>query len=324
MQFYFGGLGRCSLLLVLAAPAAALDVVCPDASIQEVACVEAGAVIDCDDATTVYLSYLALPPGSDAHPGVLYNHGGSGIQLGGDPAEAAGQLACAGYVGYAKRRVGGPIGTALGEMEAGLVELLALAYPRLDPTRLALMGYSRGGLLGLRLAELHPTSFAAVVLMAPAPGAGSWTPGGGGSTTMDTYLSDVDDIGSETAFLVMVASNDRPPPLGNNPHNNLVDLATTVHLELDAVVDSAVLDLRPNWNESETLGGHALFDAAPKGQELDASDDTTYWSAAIDFLDTHLAASAGVDSLSPRSLWWLAVVLGLAALGVLRWSPRRA
>ena len=99
MQFYFGGLGRCSLLLVLAAPAAALDVVCPDASIQEVACVEAGAVIDCDDATTVYLSYLALPLGSDAHPGVLYNHGGSGIQLGGDPAEAAGQLACAGYVG---------------------------------------------------------------------------------------------------------------------------------------------------------------------------------------------------------------------------------
>ncbi|MFP6654916.1 MAG: hypothetical protein VCB25_04765, partial [Myxococcota bacterium] len=126
-------------MLALATPASALDVICPDATTQEVACVEAGVVIDCTNATTAFPSYLAMPVGSDSVPGVFYNHGGSGTQLGGDPVEAAGQLACAGYVGYSKRRMGGPIADALAEVEAGLVELQTLASPRLDPARLALM-----------------------------------------------------------------------------------------------------------------------------------------------------------------------------------------
>ncbi|MFP6655453.1 MAG: hypothetical protein VCB25_07480, partial [Myxococcota bacterium] len=171
-----------------------------------------------------------------------------------------------------------------------------------------------------RMAELHPSTFDAVVLMAPAPGAGSWMPGGGGNTTMDLYLADVDDIGPETAFLVMVANNDRSAPLGNNPYNNLVDLATTLRNDVAAVVETAVLELRPNWNEMDTLGGHALFDAAPIGQELKTSDDSYYFKRAIDFLTTHLAASASVDAVSPQSRLWLAIILGLVAMGILRFG----
>ncbi|SVD17465.1 uncharacterized protein METZ01_LOCUS370319, partial [marine metagenome] len=194
----------------------AVDVACADGSgVAAVACVNDGVIVACA-AAGAYPSYVALTPvkviGSSVaragpFPGVLYNHGGSGTALGGDPIEAVGQLACSGYLAFAKRRTQDPIADAYSEALAGLAEFEALAATNLDADRTGVMGYSRGGLFSLRLAETETGRFAAAALMASAPGRGTWyAPGGDGSTTMDDYLADIGLIDADTAFLVMVAN----------------------------------------------------------------------------------------------------------------------
>jgi pimeloyl-ACP methyl ester carboxylesterase len=89
-------------------------------------------------------------------------------------------LAEQGYIGYAKARAttSESILDSFVDVTTGLEELLEV--PTLDNSKMAMLGYSHGGLLSLRIAELHPELFDSVVLMAPAPGAVF----GDGSTTM--------------------------------------------------------------------------------------------------------------------------------------------
>jgi predicted alpha/beta superfamily hydrolase len=56
---------------------------------------------------------------------------------------------------------------------------------------MAILGYSCGGLLSLRVAELYFGLFDAVVLMAPAPGAVFQD----GTTMMNDYLEDISMLG---------------------------------------------------------------------------------------------------------------------------------
>lgn len=321
------------LLIVPAYPIWALDVECWDESGSvAVQCVVAGATVDCDAPGTEYISYYAAPAGSGPFPGVLYNHGGAGTALGGDPLESAAQLACSGYIGYAKRRVLLDIDDSYFEAEAGLDELLDLGDSDLDPDRIGVMGYSRGGLYSLRLTELRSGAFAAAVLMASAPGGCTtgtpnscgWTaPGGAGNTVMDGYLEDVDLIDPGTAFLVMVAENDNPA--GNNPMNDLVDLSATVSQTLaDEEVTPVFLELRPAWppdNLSAPFGGHQLFESVEdNGQEL-GLEEQYYWRKVIDHFDAHMAAASAAPGLAPVPILLLGAALTLGAAWKLRGRP---
>ena len=311
------------VLLASTGPVAAVDVDCADGSgTVAVQCLDGTVATSCTSRTTSYISYYAVPSGSGPFPAVLYNHGGGGTALGGDPLENVGQLACSGYLAHAKRRVLGPIELSY-ELEAavGLDELIALAGANLDPERVGVMGYSRGGLYALRMTELESGAFAAAVLMASAPGEGSWVdPGGDGSTSMDSYLSDVGMIDPDTDFLVMVAGNDHNDTSGNNPFNHLVDLSTTVHQTLIAQGLSSTLEIRPAWpplNLTLPLGGHQLFESTDDGGQVLGLDEEHYWRKVIEHFDTHLALPPAVPMPRLGGLM-LGACLVVVGIGVLR------
>lgn len=296
-------------LALTAGSARALAVTCADSSSVQITCVENGATVTCGEEMTTIISYLAVPNGSGPFPGVLYNHGGFGAVVGGDLLENAGQLACAGYIAYSKRREGTSVPDTQLEVEQGLSEFKVFAGTQLDLSRLAIMGYSRGGLLVLAMAETHSGEFDAAIMLAPAPG--STEPWGSGNTAMDTFLLDVGDIDPGTAFLILVAANDLPP---DNPVNDLVDLATTVHTAVAGIVTAATLDVRPAWLPGVTQGGHNLFQAEPPGQPL-STDPGHYWREVIAHLDLHVAGTAGLPALGPPGLALAISALLLAGLG---------
>jgi hypothetical protein len=158
--------------------------------------------------------------------------------------------------------------------------------------------------------------------MASAPGDGSWVaPGGNGSTSMDSYLADVGMIDPDTAFLVMVASNDHNDTGGNNPYNHLVDLSSTAH---QALVDqglSSTLELRPAWpplNLALPLGGHQLFESTDDGGQVLELGEEHYWRKVIEHFDAHLAPPPAVPM--PR-LGALVLAASLTLAGV--WAARR-
>ena len=115
-------------------------------------------------------SFLGLPDlvpgglGANTHRAVLYNHGGAGTQEGGDLPKTVKELAKEGFIAYAKKRSGTSISATLGEVQDGLVELMNLTSTQLggrsivsgsnDPG-VSLIGYSRGALMSLGVAELQ-------------------------------------------------------------------------------------------------------------------------------------------------------------------------
>ncbi len=297
-------------LALTSGSARALEVTCADSSTVQITCVEGGNTVTCGEETTSIISYLALPNGPGPFPGGYYNHGGFGSTVGGDLLENAGQLACEGYIAYSKRREQTSVPGTLLEVEQGLAEFKSLAAAQLDLSRLAILGYSRGGLLVLRMAQTHPGEFAAAVMLAPAPGGTEgW---GSGNTAMDSFLLDVDSIDPATAFLIQVAENDRPP---DNPSgDDLVDLATTVQAAISPIVTTATLDLRDAW-PSVLQGGHDLFQPEPLGQAL-STDPGHYWREVIAHLDLHVAGTAGLPALGPPGLALAISALLLAGLGL--------
>lgn len=262
-------------------------------------------------------SYLALPtlvpgaPSANAHRAVLYNHGGAGpVQEGGDLQKVAETLATAGFIAYSKKRSGSSIPDTLGEVQNGLAELMNLSSTQLqghsiisgtnDPG-VSLIGYSRGALMSLRVAELQEDGNGAsrqidkVVLMASAPGAGSWTVGGAPTanlfTTADTYLSDgsiipSDNIGlidsTSTEFFMIAAGNDQPP---DNAFNSLVDLMDTANTRMvtrNGTTVSSTLKVYDDWMSPST--GHNLFmKVADGGQDL-VNEPGYYWYDVVKFL----------------------------------------
>ena len=298
-----------STLVLSPASTQALEVSCADTSTVQITCVEGASTVTCGEEMSEIVSYLAVPNGPGPFPGVLYNHGGFGTVVGGDLLENAGQLACKGYIAYSKRREGISVAATLLEVETGLSEFKTYAAPHLDLSRMAIMGYSRGGLLVLRMAQDHPSEFAAAIMLAPAPG--GLAPGGGGATVMETYLLDAGDLDPGTAFLIQVASNDRPP---DSPGDDLVALSTTVHATIFPIVTTATLDIRPAW-PGVTQGGHDLFQAAPTGQAL-STDPGAYWKEVIAHLDLHVAGTAGLPALGPAGIAITISTILLVGLGL--------
>lgn len=257
-------------------------------------------------------SFLGLPdlvPGglaANTHRAVLYNHGGMGTLVGGDLSLNVEMLADEGFIAYAKKRSGTSIPETLGEVQEGLAELMNLSSAQLgeraimsgpnDPG-VSLIGYSRGALMSLGVAELQMDGNGAsrlidkVVLMAMAPGSGSgWTEGGATIpdevTTADQYLNPgnlalIDEVSTE--FFMMVAANDGPP---NNPNNNLVDLMTTANgrmINRSGTPVTSTLKIYDNWMPPNT--GHDLFQKVASGGQDLVNQQGYYWYDVVRFLN---------------------------------------
>ncbi len=142
-------------------------------------------------------SYVCVPAGAGPFPGVVYNHGGRATVVGGDLEGTCLALAEAGYVGYSTQRrltESRSIAGHIDDVYAGLDALLAMSD--VDTSRVAIMGFSRGGLLTLQAATERPDTFSAIVTMAPASAKG----------LLDQVLGDADQI--DAPVLVLVSEND--------------------------------------------------------------------------------------------------------------------
>lgn len=307
-------------------------------------------------------SFLGLPnlvpggPAANTHRAVLYNHGGMGFLEGGDLQNTVRMLAEEGFIAYAKKRTGSSISATLTEVQNGLDELLDLTPGMLQGHSIvsnatgpgtSIIGYSRGGLMTLRLAELQATtkkSFVKidkVIIQAASPGedlsapgnTGQWVDGGASTfadaVTMDEYLSDgsiggADNIGMVNAatseFFLLAANNDQPT---DNPNNNLVDLVTTAHNRLVNRGVTSSLKIYDDWMPHES--GHLLFESVEDGGQDLLNLPGYYWHDVI----RHLQGQPVTESTSlippipePHSvaLW----VLGVAALGLHRRRKRHS
>ena len=115
--------------------------------------------------------YLATPKGVGQFSTVIYLHGGRGTAVGGDPQATAEALAKSGFVGFA------PISGRNSSLARNIEEVIAAVdYVKnieyVDEQRLAIVGFSRGGLLAF-MASTQRRDLNAVVLMAPAHGQGT-------------------------------------------------------------------------------------------------------------------------------------------------------
>ena len=253
-------------------------------------------------------SWLAVPSGPGPFPGVLYNHGGMGTIVGGDLEATSRALAAQGYIGYAKARAitSESIPDSFVDVSDGLDELLEV--PTIDNNKIAILGYSRGGLLSLRLAELNPELFDGVVLMAPAPGAVF----GDGSTTMDAYLEDVSSLGSGTQFLLLVAANDMPPA----QEYDHVEIIDEVEASISAVAGIGVSKIEyPAYSDD----GHDLFQSISEGGQELLLQDGHYWSDVVDHIESSfLTPSPPLTSTAvPGVVGWGLAVLAVTLLMVM-------
>jgi len=194
--------------------------------------------------------FRCTPAGEGPFPGVLYNHGGMGDQVGGDLEGTCRGLAEAGYVAYSKKRRDSiPLNGHLDDVFDGLEGLQT--SPGVDESRLAIVGFSRGGLLTLQAALMAPELWDAVVLMAPAPG----------NNSMDETLQDVSPLAAPV--LIQVAENDLFQA-------NHVQIVADVMDAFDAAGKDYTSYLYPPYGDD----GHELF--------WEVQDP--YWSDLLDFL----------------------------------------
>tara|TARA_Y100000588_G_scaffold344036_1_gene389936 strand:+ start:518 stop:1741 length:1224 start_codon:yes stop_codon:yes gene_type:complete len=272
-------------------------------------------------------SFLGIPENPGSFRPVLYNHGGMGSLVGGDMEMAVQKLAEAGLIGYAQRRTGTSVPDTLTEVQNGIDDLLDLAADNLGPEQaidlsqgVSLIGYSRGGLLALKIAELKTTktqevTIDKVIIMAAAPGklgeAGHWVEGGATSlrdyTTMDEYLkesalADIDENTSE--FFLLAANNDQPP---DNPNNNLVDLVSTVHERLTNRTGTPVestLKIFDDWDYGppHDPSGHTLFESQADGGQALQRQTGFYWLDVIRFLEGEEVTLSTLLNESPAAM----------------------
>lgn len=147
--------------------------------------------------TLVLRGFLSKPDGKGPFPVVIYNHGGKGKAIGGAPLETSEALARAGFVGFS------PIRRTEISFEGNLQDVLsAIDYVKrlefVDPDRIGIIGFSRGGILALTTA-IERSDLKAIVVMAAAPGRGQ----------AEQVIRRIDKI--TAPVLLMVAENDQSP-----------------------------------------------------------------------------------------------------------------
>ncbi len=209
-------------------------------------------VVDFEDG-----SLECRPVGEGPFPAVLYNHGGLGTSVGGDLMGTCVALAEAGYYARSEMR---PASVSLqGQVEDVLGGLDQLRNnPDVDSDQIAIMGFSRGGLLALDAALARPGQIESVLLFAPAPGRGAMT----------ELLQDVSSL--EAPVEVFIAEND-----------SLLELAG----EVEQAFNDAGKTVRLTVYESYAEDGHDLF------KEVRDS----YWNDVLDVLGQTLGQPADGD-----------------------------
>lgn len=219
-----------------------------------------------EEACVVTVPGICLPAVAGSFPGVLYNHGGRGDAVGGDLEGTCEALSAAGYAGYSKeRRLKDHLPPGREDVAEGLAELLEVSC--VDQERLAVVGYSRGGLLSLELALEHPGLFDAVILMAPAPGNGALE-----EAMVDARLAEI-----TARFLVLVSGNDQCQGANH----------VTIARELVEALEDAGLDVSFEvLDDVPNRCGHYLFDTVNDYCEVSAG--LCYWRRVINFLDENV------------------------------------
>jgi dienelactone hydrolase len=122
---------------------------------------------------------LCVPPGQGPFPAVVFNHGFVVDQAGYRDAARRGydldgfcsSLADSGYVALAPIRSSGRGNIPDHAREVAQAVEQVKTRQDVDPSRVALMGFSRGGLLTL-MVGVQRSDLRALVIMAPAPGRG--------------------------------------------------------------------------------------------------------------------------------------------------------
>jgi dienelactone hydrolase len=199
---------------------------------------------------------LCKPDGNGLFPAVIYNHGGAGA-VEGAPDRTCEALAQEGYVGFS------PIRRATRRLDGHLDDVMAAVkyvqgLPFVDPQRIGMIGFSRGGLLTFQAAA-RMNAFKAIVIMAPAVGRGRL-----GLDLRDAALI-------QAPVLLMVAENDTGSErtLGQNT----LEETKSMNRALEAAGKDVRLIVYPPFGGD----GHTLF------FELGA-----YWPDAVKFLRSHL------------------------------------
>ncbi len=212
-------------------------------------------------------TYIASPNGTGPFPAVLYNHGGLGPVVGGDLRATSVTLAQAGYfVRAEKRQETTAIAGHLAEVETALDDLRA--DPRADTSCVTIMGFSRGGLLTLQAAVLHPEKVHAIIIMAPANANGQLD-------ARVTNLSPVDD-----PSLVLVCNND-------TFQDQHVILAQMAYDSLIGAGKTADINIYPSFDSN----GDMAVTSADDGHELFFDVQEPYWSDVMAFLTANCAVS---------------------------------
>ena len=202
--------------------------------------------------------YLCVPEGDGPFGVAVYNHGGLGDALGGPPEGTCLALMEAGFIGFSPlRRETIPITGHLDDVLDGID--YALSHPQADPTRLAILGFSRGGYLSFVGLTERPDATVGVI-MAPAPIKG----------LLDDALPGASSINATA--LVLVAENDLPE--FNNEDEDHVATATAVRDALRNNGKTVELQILDAW----ATNGHDLF------QEV--RDE--YWLTVAAFLAANL------------------------------------
>ncbi len=196
-------------------------------------------------------SYVCSPPGQGLFPGVLYNHGGLGMAIGGDLKGTCQALAEAGFLARSEKR---PETVPLvGHLDAVLAGLDMLrSHAKIDPSRIGIMGFSRGGLLTLQAAIARPDDVHAILVLAPASGRGA----------LHQALENAPSLSAPTS--IYVSENDLL-------RANHVQLSRDVESSLRETGKEVELKIYPPFGED----GHRLFFEV-RG---------VYWEDIIAFLD---------------------------------------
>ena len=138
--------------------------------------------------------YLCKPDGKGPFPAVIYNHGGLGKAIGGDPKGICEVLAREGFVGFSPlRRQTTPLKGHPQDVMSALEFIKNKDF--VDSNKIGMMGFSRGALLtymvSTRISDLKAT-----VIMAPAPA----------KNTLNQFLSKASQVSNST--LILVSEND--------------------------------------------------------------------------------------------------------------------
>lgn len=171
---------------------------------------------------------LCEPMGRGPFPAVVYNHGLVVDQLGFEGAQRHGYnltgiceaLAADGYLALAPIRSSGRGNIPGHAQEVARAVDEVKADPRVDRERVALMGFSRGGLLTL-LVGLERRDLKALLILAPAPGRGRFAAAVKRITELDAPVLLLVEAGDDPEILEGADLLERALKAHGNEHRSI-------------------------------------------------------------------------------------------------------